>query len=65
MESTQAAGQTGTGSITVARHRQSVLAEWSEAPASITLFVGLASTTAAVWVPLAFLVGGTVFSVYS
>src|SRR3984957_4992357 len=35
--------------------------------AGLYTFVGLASTTAGVWVPLAFLVGGavTVFSVYS
>ena len=61
MESTQAAGQTGTGSITVAATAIGVGGMMGAG------LYTLASTTAGVWVPLAFLVGGTVtvFSVYS
>ena len=64
MESTQAAGQTGTGSITVAA---TAIGVGGMMGAGLYTLAGLASTTAGVWVPLAFLVGGTVtvFSVYS
>jgi hypothetical protein len=62
MESAQAAGQTGSGSITVA----GATAIGVGGMMGAGLYT-LASTTAGVWVPLAFLVGGTVtvFSVYS
>jgi hypothetical protein len=65
MESAQAAGQTGSGSITVAG--ATAIGVGGMMGAGLYTLAGLASTTAGVWVPLAFLVGGTVtvFSVYS
>jgi amino acid transporter len=55
----------GTGSITVAG--ATAIGVGGMMGAGLYTLVGLASTTAGVWVPLAFLVGGavTVFSVYS
>jgi len=55
----------GTGSITVAS--ATAIGVGGMMGAGLYTLVGLASTTAGVWVPLAFLVGGvvTVFSVYS
>ncbi len=57
--------QSGTGSITVAS--ATAIGVGGMMGAGLYTLVGLASTTAGVWVPLAFLVGGavTVFSVYS
>ncbi|HVQ49824.1 MAG TPA: APC family permease [Mycobacterium sp.] len=57
--------QKGTGSITVAS--ATAIGVGGMMGAGLYTLVGLASTTAGVWVPLAFLVGGavTVFSVYS
>ncbi len=54
-----------TGSITVAS--ATAIGVGGMMGAGLYTLVGLASTTAGVWVPLAFLVGGavTVFSVYS
>ena len=63
MESAQAAGQAGSGSITVAG--ATAIGVGGMMGAGLYTLAGLASTTAGVWVPLAFLVGGTVFSVYS
>ena len=53
------------GSITVAS--ATAIGVGGMMGAGLYTLVGLASTTAGVWVPLAFLVGGvvTVFSVYS
>ena len=64
----QAAGPAGpsrTASITVAS--ATAIGVGGMMGAGLYTLVGLASTTAGVWVPLAFLVGGvvTVFSVYS
>jgi amino acid transporter len=55
----------GTGSITVAS--ATAIGVGGMMGAGLYTLVGLASTTAGVWLPLAFLVGGavTVFSVYS
>jgi amino acid transporter len=55
----------GTGSITVAS--ATAIGVGGMMGAGLYTLVGLASTTAGVWVALAFLVGGTVtvFSVYS
>src|SRR3982075_282444 len=58
-------GPKGSGSITVAS--APAIGVGGMMGAGLYTLVGLASTTAGVWVPLAFLVGGvvTVFSVYS
>jgi amino acid transporter len=55
----------GTGSITVAS--ATAIGVGGMMGAGLYTLAGLASTTAGVWVPMAFLVGGavTVFSVYS
>ncbi len=59
------AGPSRPGSITVAS--ATAIGVGGMMGAGLNTLVGLASTTAGVWVPLAFLVGGavTVFSVYS
>ena len=58
-------GPKGSGSITVAS--ATAIGVGGMMGAGLYTLVGLASTTAGVWVPVAFLVGGavTVFSVYS
>jgi amino acid transporter len=58
-------GPKGSGSITVAS--ATAIGVGGMMGAGLYTLVGLASTTAGVWIPLAFLVGGvvTVFSVYS
>jgi amino acid transporter len=58
-------GPKGSGSITVAS--ATAIGVGGMMGAGLYTLVGLASTTAGVWLPLAFLVGGvvTVFSVYS
>ena len=64
-ETPDATGQARTGSITVTS--ATAIGVGGMMGAGLYTLVGLASTTAGVWVPLAFLVGGavTVFSVYS
>jgi amino acid transporter len=64
-EHTPAQSTPGTGSITVAS--ATAIGVGGMMGAGLYTLVGLASTTAGVWVPLAFLVGGvvSVFSVYS
>ena len=64
-ETPDATGQARTGSITVTS--ATAIGVGGMMGAGLYTLVGLASTTAGVWVPLAFLVGGavTAFSVYS
>ncbi|MGB9274230.1 MAG: APC family permease [Terrimicrobiaceae bacterium] len=64
-QATGPAGRSRPGSITVAS--ATAIGVGGMMGAGLYTLVGLASTTAGVWVPLAFLVGGavTVFSVYS
>ncbi|HTH89959.1 APC family permease [Mycobacterium sp.] len=64
-ETPDATGQARTGSITVTS--ATAIGVGGMMGAGLYTLVGLASTTAGVWVPLAFLVGGavTVFSVHS
>ena len=64
-ESAVPTGPKSSGSITVAS--ATAIGVGGMMGAGLYTLVGLASTTAGVWVPLAFLVGGvvTLFSVYS
>ena len=64
-ESTPPTDPKGSGSITIAS--ATAIGVGGMMGAGLYTLVGLASTTAGVWVPMAFLVGGavTVFSVYS